>query len=450
MAIEFFDIETDGLSVEAKNVWCIGVSELNQDGVDVYGPDEIDQALERLGSADCVVGHNVCQFDIPCLERLYGWSAPKRLDTLVCSRLLYPDRFTSPIGGNSLGEWGEFLRYPKGINTDWTQYSDEMAEYCGNDVLLSKEIYFYLQKRWAKWRQSISLEHEVADIIAKMTWNGVTINTKAATHLYELANNERVPLMEKLNEAFPPREEVMKTPEYYYVQVDDMEHQFPTKGAARDWLKANGIVNAGIHAGPMRVKYHPFKTQGPQVAERFISKYGWKPKVFTDSGQPCTDGDVLEKLAYKYPEAQWIVDYRMCNQRAELAQTWMDAVSPETGRLHHSVNTNGAVTGRMTHSDPNVNCPKIQKGANKEILYGFEGGYGYECRACFGPRPGWWQVGADASGLELRMLAHYMARYDDGEYIKVLLEGDIHEFNRVAAGLPTRDNAKTFIYAFLG
>jgi hypothetical protein len=104
----------------------------------------------------------------------------------------------------------------------------------------------------------------------------------------------------------------------------------------------------------------------------------------------------------------------------------------------------------MTHSDPNVNCPKIQKGANKAILYGFEGGYGYECRACFGPRPGWWQVGADASGLELRMLAHYMARYDDGEYIKVLLEGDIHEFNRVAAGLPTRDNAKTFIYAFLG
>ena len=165
----------------------------------------------------------MCQFYIPCLERLHGWSAPKRLDTLVCSRLLYPDRFTSPIGGNSLGEWGEFLRYPKGGHTDWTRYSDEMAEYCGNDVLLCKQIYRYLQKRWARWQKSITLEHEVSDIIAKMTWNGVTINTKAATHLYQLANNERVPLLEKLNESFPPRVEEMKTPEYYYVHVGDLE-----------------------------------------------------------------------------------------------------------------------------------------------------------------------------------------------------------------------------------
>jgi DNA polymerase I-like protein with 3'-5' exonuclease and polymerase domains len=103
----------------------------------------------------------------------------------------------------------------------------------------------------------------------------------------------------------------------------------------------------------------------------------------------------------------------------------------------------------MTHSDPNVNCPKIRKGKNKEILYGFAGEYGYECRACFGPRPGWWQVGADASGLELRMLAHYMAQYDNGEYVKQVTEGDVHTYNQKAAGLDNRDQAKTFIYAFL-
>jgi DNA polymerase-1 len=447
--IEFFDIETDGLSVDATTVWCIGISELNQEGVDVYGPDEISQALDRLGRADVCVGHNICQFDCPCLKHLWGWDSPPRLDTLVCARLMYPDRYTSPVGGNSLGEWGEYLKFPKGGHTDFTHYSEEMAEYCGNDVLLCKEIYKYLRKRWSKWKTAIQLEHEVSDIIAHMTWNGVSINTKAATKLYELANAERVPLLERLQEAFPPREEVMKTPEYYYVHVDDMEHQFDTKGSAKEWLKQNK-VKAEVLDGPMRIKYHPFlPSSGDQIAERFIAKYNWKPKVFTKSGKACTDGDVLSKLALKYGEAQWIIDWRMTQQRAELAQTWMAAVSPVTGRLHHSVNTNGAVTGRMSHSDPNVNCPKIRKGKNKEILYGFEGEYGYECRACFEPRPGWWQVGADASGLELRMLAHYMARYDDGEYIKVLLEGDIHEFNRVAAGLETRDMAKTFIYAFL-
>lgn len=447
---EFFDIETDGLSVDAATVWCIGVSSLEQEGVDVYGPEEIGEALDRLGRADCVIGHNVCQFDIPCLEHLHGWVAPKRLDTLVCARLMYPDRYSSPVGGNSLGEWGEYLNYPKGGHTDFNQYSEEMAEYCGNDVLLCKEIYWYLRKRWAKWGTSIRLEHAVADIIGKMVWNGVTIDTKAALHLYELANNERVPLLERLQEAFPPRVEEMKTPEYYYVQVDDLEHQFSTKKDANAWLKGQGLKGVDIYDGPIRKKYHPFlPTSGDQIAERFIEKYNWKPKVFTDKGKVCTDGDVLEKLANKYEEAQWIVDYRMCNQRANLAQTWIDCISPVTGRLHHSVNTNGAVTGRMTHSDPNVNCPKIRKNKNKEILYGYEGEYGYECRSCFGPRPGWWQVGTDASGLELRMLAHYMAQYDDGEYIKVLLNGDIHEFNRVAAGLDTRDDAKTFIYAFL-
>ena len=58
-------------------------------------------------------------------------------------------------------------------------------------------------------------------------------------------------------------------------------------------------------------------------------------------------------------------------------------------------------------------------------------------------------MGADASGLELRCLAHYMAEFDGGDYVRVLLDGDIHTENQQAAGLPTRDNAKTFIYGFL-
>ena len=76
------------------------------------------------------------------------------------------------------------------------------------------------------------------------------------------------------------------------------------------------------------------------------------------------------------------------------------------------------------------------------------GTYGHACRSLFRvdpARPGWVQVGADASGLELRMLGHYMARYDGGAYVRELLDGDIHTANQKAAGLATRDNAKTFI-----
>ena len=59
------------------------------------------------------------------------------------------------------------------------------------------------------------------------------------------------------------------------------------------------------------------------------------------------------------------------------------------------------------------------------------------------------QVGCDLSGIELRCLAHYMAPYDDGAYAREILEGDIHTANQNAAGLPTRNDAKTFIYALI-
>lgn len=444
MVIEFTDLETNGLSHEADTVWCIGVSSLEQEDADVYGPDEIEAAIERLEKADMVVAHNGIMFDFPVMGKLYKAKFKKKFDTLVTARLMYPDRLSSPVGGNSLGEWGDFLGMPKGEHTDWTQYTEEMGIYCGGDTLICKEIYLYQQRRWKLWKEAIRLEHEVAEIISRQHWNGVTIDVQAATNLYELANNARVPLLQKLQESFPPIIETMKKPAYYY--VEGFKDRFATKGQARQVFKKNEILD-----GPLRTKEHPFNPRsGDQIVEAWKVKYGkWPSKAKTKKGGISTDGDVMERLADKYEEARWIVDWRMCQQRAELAQSWISCISPVTGRLHHSVNTNGAVTGRMTHSDPNVNSPKIRKGKNKEILYGFDGDFGFECRSCFCPRPGWWQVGTDASGLELRMLAHYMAQFDDGEYVNVLLNGDIHEFNRVSAGLDSRDDAKTFIYAFL-
>ena len=66
---------------------------------------------------------------------------------------------------------------------------------------------------------------------------------------------------------------------------------------------------------------------------------------------------------------------------------------------------------------------------------------------CFSVPKGYRLVGADASQLELRCLAHYTHQFDEGTYAKEILEGDIHTANQQAAGLPTRDQAKLFIYA---
>ena len=138
--------------------------------------------------------------------------------------------------------------------------------------------------------------------------------------------------------------------------------------------------------------------------------------------------------------AELVKEYLLVQKRISQITSWMEAVGKD-GRVHGKVITNGAVTGRMTHSSPNM----AQIPNSGSI-------YGPECRECWTVEEGNVLVGCDASGLELRMLAHYMK---DEDYVRTVCEGsskngtDVHTVNQRAAGLATRDNAKTFIYAFL-
>jgi len=160
--------------------------------------------------------------------------------------------------------------------------------------------------------------------------------------------------------------------------------------------------------------------------------------VFTEKGQAIVDESVLAKVPL--PEAQLIATYLMLQKRVAQIESWLESVGKD-GRVHGKVITNGAVTGRMTHSSPNM--AQIPNAGSI---------YGPECRECWTVEAGNVLVGCDASGLELRMLAHYMK---DDEYVKTVTEGsskegtDVHTQNQKAAGLQTRDQAKTFIYAFL-
>ena len=129
-----------------------------------------------------------------------------------------------------------------------------------------------------------------------------------------------------------------------------------------------------------------------------------------------------------------IAEYLLVQKRIAQVQSWLDAVEDD-GRVHGYVNANGTVTGRMTHSSPNMaQVPSVSAE------------YGKECSACWIAPKGYKVVGMDASGLELRMLAHYM---NDEDYTNEILTGDIHTANQFASGVDTRSQAKTFIYAFL-
>lgn len=431
-----FDLETDGLYDQATTVHTLTIYDTDLDQYDTYDQDEVDEGVWRLSQAEVLCGHNIIFFDVPVLRKLYPdleFNA-KLIDTLVWARVAYPDikdidfklwkKWQMPgnlIGRHSLEAWGYRLGEYKGefhMTTDWQEWSQEMSDYCRQDVVVTVKLYNKLLSKGVP-KEVLQLEHEVAEIINLQIRHGFLFDVKKAEKLYQKLLRRKEELLEQLQEVFPP----------WYVELKPF---IPKRNN-----KKKGYV-AGVPVRRQKlVHFNPSSRQ--HIAYQLQKKYGWKPQEFTEGGVPKIDDEVLATLPYE--EAPLLSEYLMIEKRlgqlAEGNKAWLKLVT-NANRIHGDVITCGAVTGRMTHKDPNVaQVPAVNVP------------YGKECRELFTVRPGYKLVGADASGLELRCLAHYMARYDGGAYGKEVVEGDIHTVNQKAAGLPTRDDAKRFIYAFL-
>lgn len=386
---------------------------------------------DYLSKATLLIGHNIISFDAPILNRI--WKTQIRLsqvfDTLIASRLLDPSREQ----GHSLEAWGRTLgvekinyraiwlwlndyageqiskdeKVSKGLEFDFPHYA-LMEHYCKRDVDVCADLYLKLcnelnEKQFSQ--DSIELEHKVAAIIAEQERNGFKLDTVYATCLLTDIKGKMAGIYEQMQHRWPP----VITPRFH--------------------------KTSGKPIADSVVTFNPGSRK--QIGEKLI-ELGWKPKQFTETGQAMVDEGILSKL--DIPEAKLIAEYLMLQKRVAQIESWLEAVK-EDGRVHGKVITNGAVTGRMTHSSPNM--AQIPNAGSV---------YGHECRECWTVEEGNVLVGCDASGLELRMLAHYMG---DQGYVDTVTKGsskegtDVHTVNQKAAGLATRDSAKTFIYAFL-
>jgi DNA polymerase I-like protein with 3'-5' exonuclease and polymerase domains len=351
--------------------------------------------------AGCVCGHNYIGYDGPALKKLWGVEIhPDRvLDTLVMSRLFYPDI----QGGHSLDQWGTRLGCAKGSHDDWTKLTTEMIKYCMQDVTVTELLYSKLNEQLQAFGfsdTSVWLEHSVAHICHEQEQNGFMFNKTGGELLSRKLDTKMSGIEAKLQTVFPP--------------VPEEQRYHKTTGK------------------PLPLKYQHFNVGSrQQIAERLEQK-GAKWKEKTPSGKPKVDESTLKKNLH-IPEAKMVLEFLLLQKRYAQVISWNKAV--EGGRIHGRIKHIGAVTGRMAHSSPNLaQVPAVTAE------------YGTECRSLFCVPDNRVLVGADASGLELRMLAHYM---DDDDYTKEILEGDIHTANQLAAGLETRPQAKTFIYAFL-
>ena len=428
-----FDIETNGL--EPTCVWVICVSDIDSGIKQVFTSTQWGDFNAYIRTVDEVIGHNIIGYDIPACEKLLktDFSGLKVTDTLVMSRLANPQR-----DGHSLKWWGEQLGYPKGDHDDWSQYSTEMLSYCKQDVSINEQVYTALVSELDSFgNESLILEHEVQNIIQQQVRNGWLLDLPKATDLVAELKEESYNLEEEVQRVFKPLPTFIKevSPK---IKKDGSTSIVGLKFLGDRWTEVGGPFS--------RIDWPIFNLGSRQQIGRYLKHFGWRPEEFTETGLPKVSEKTL-KTVKGIPEAALIASYLLVGKRIAQVSSWILALDDD-GRVRGYVNPNGTVTGRMSHSKPNVaqvTASKHDKDT-EEMLWGKAGGWGADCRSCWIVPKGNKLVGIDASGLELRMLAHYMK---DDDYITELLSGDIHTINMKAAGLTSRSAAKTFIYAYL-
>ena len=424
-----FDIETDGL--DPTQIYCMSVFDTETHAQFNFKPDVISEGLWLLESADKLIGHNIIGFDIPVIKKLCGidLSNKKIVDTLVLSRLFNPVR-----GAHSLEAWGYKLECHKMEFNEYDKYSEDMLKYCAQDVLLNYKVYEELKRESKGFTsESVNLETDTYKIITDQRQHGFMLDVKLAEELLKQFNDELKITEDKVHKTFKPR--INKRVIYSQHTKDGVLRKMglDTNGKQmRLTPEEYDIFDKGSSTTVVRVSEEEFKLGSRQQIGEYLQQFGWKPKHFTPTGQPKVDEKILSTVK-NIPEAALIAKYLMLQKRIAQVSSWLKFLNDK--RVHGSVISNGTITGRMSHRDPNM--AQIPSLASP---------YGKECRACWTVPKGYKLVGVDASGLELRMLAHYL---NDEEFINDILNGDIHTANQNRAGLQSRSQAKTFIYAFL-
>ena len=439
------DIECDDL--RATKIWTCCCYDPDTDSFKIFHEDTKTDCKEYLESQELIVGHNIIEFDLPVLKRLWDVqvSVKRVYDTVVMSRLADPKR----ASGHSLKEWGMKLGVYKDHFEDWSHWSQEMEDYCCQDCRVCYAIYKRLQMELSGFSKlSQDLEHRSQWLLSKQHYNGFDFDMDGAVALKAQMMSEYFPLIQKLQEAFPPRKTLVGT----YQARRKQNGELTAKSAEivqRDCVEPTDTPDLyNVY------EYKEFLIDSPQEIRERMAPY-WHPVIWN---KPTKDGKVtpkvcdenLETVGDDAPEAiKDIVKCKILKSRSTLVQSFIDACW-EDGRVHGDVISVGASSNRMAHRNPNTgNIP-----SSKSL-------YGKECRALYIVPQGKKLVGCDASGIQLRALAHYVK---DEELVKQILEGDIHVHMAKIYGLlkpddvydetikemkKARSTGKTITYAIL-
>ena len=481
------DIETD--SLDPKRIWCIVARDVTGGDHQVFiHPDKLeperDRYLEYIDSADKVVMHNGVGFDWKVLCKFFGEEHlpfEKVVDSLIMSRLLRYDR----KGGHSLDAWGKQVGLFKGKFTDFEGgLTDEMLDYCKNDVDVTIKVFKKLMQEIkdkggiATWVKPLRIEHDIQRILETATENGFAFKADEAEEMLGEIVDRMSHLESEFQRDFPPKLEAVNEIKYL-MKADGMLYSNVSK-AMDKYPKTERVGDTLVC-----YDYIEFSPGSPKKRIDRLWEAGWKPTTKTDGytqwekdlktaqrkGEDTSElmerGKKFKRYGWKCNEtnlntlpddapagAHKLAEWMTLDGRRSSLVEWLGQVKDD-GRIHGRFTGIGSWTHRLAHSAPNqANVPAEFHGNPDTAVKQVKAKYDGPMRALWHVPEGCWQVGTDAEGIQLRLLAHFMK---SEQYRDAILSGskedetDIHNLNRRALGLDhiTRDNAKTFIYAFL-
>lgn len=501
-----FDVETNGLLKQLDRIHVLVIGELETRQIHIFRRntvmDNIAEGIALLESGDLIIGHNSIAFDKRAIEKVFPDAKllARHMDTMVLSRVAVPDlkkkdfelwRKGMPgelVGTHSLEAWGwrvgkhkgDYMKMmqAKGIDP-WAEWNQDMEDYCVNDVEITTIVWESHVVPYNIPETCLTLEHDIHTLTTKMQENGFPFKKAEAEALAESLKSTQDRLVVAAKETFGERyftaARKIHVKPLFLDPAGLQKKKFQNGGFAKPnetlgedltrpwWGEITFPKRTQVRNGKQYSVDAPFckgawkefnPTSRPQLTEKFIIDFEWEPDEFTETGAPSLDADTLEKLAIRHPICKVIADLfshqKLLGYIVEGPQSWLKNYNEETGKIHGYINTGGTVTGRCSHSKPNMGqVPAVSMGKDKKPILGFAGDYGWECRSLFHVPEHWLQVGVDLSGIEFRALANLTSEFDGGELIDVVLNGDIHQYNMDKTGIPSRDIVKRVLYGLL-
>ena len=477
MKIVLLDIEANGFMPLVDKLWCICTEDTDTgEQRDWTYPVNEDDFVEYCKTVDRWVIHNGSSYDGPVLAKLLPKTAPyfttdKIIDTMVISRTTNYNRMRS----HSLKNWGLMLGNWKG---DWEDFSKpclDMYDYCRQDVNVLKGVWSKLKKycvgsEGTRWKPSFDLEKEMNKILGEVSVNGFAFNVKDAKETLSDIKDDMFILEAEFQKAWPPQLTESKriknrhtkdgTPyknvtsailSHPKTEVDGDElvcYDYEAFSPSSPKKRIDKLWDAGWKPylkTKGHTKFLKERSKDKERAEKF-SRYGWMCNEENLKTLPKKGSESASKLA------QWLT---LEGRRSSLEE-WLGQVGDD-GRIHGSIFHIGAWTHRCSHSGPNtanISSPWPKGKPAESGVDIVKEKYDSKLRSYWTVEKGNYLVGTDADGIQLRILADYMR---SEEYRDAILKGDkatltdIHSVNQKALGslCETRDDAKTFIYAWL-